>query len=66
MKTTAGAERAAKRPANLSVSGDLLNQARELGINLSATLEEALSSEVRRKQRETWLAENQEAIAALQ
>ena len=64
MKTTAGAERAAKRPANLSVNSELLTQARELGINLSATLEEALAAEVRHKQRELWLAENQEAIAA--
>jgi antitoxin CcdA len=56
--------KAAKRPANLSVNRDLLDQARELGINLSATLEEALAAEVRSKQREIWLAENQEAIAA--
>lgn len=58
------AERASKRPANLSVNSDLLNKARELGINLSSTLEEALAEEVRNKQRELWLAENQEAIAA--
>lgn len=64
MKTTSGAARAAKRPANLSVNGDLLHQARELGINLSAVLEEALVAEVRKKQRELWLEENREAIAA--
>jgi antitoxin CcdA len=63
MKTLSGTERAAKRPANLSVNSDLLNQARELGINFSATLEEALAAEVR-SQRELWLEENQEAIAA--
>jgi antitoxin CcdA len=62
MKTSTA--RAAKRPANLSVDSDLLNKARELDINLSATLEEALAAEVRSRQRDLWLAENQEAIAA--
>ena len=64
MKTASGAARVAKRPANLSVNSDLLAKARELGINLSSTLEDALEAEVRSKQREIWLAENQEAIAA--
>jgi antitoxin CcdA len=64
MKTIPGVERAAKRPANLSVNSDLLSKARELGINLSSILEEALAAEVRSRQRELWLAENQEAIAA--
>lgn len=31
-----------KRAANLSINGDLLNKAKELDINLSATLEHAL------------------------
>jgi antitoxin CcdA len=55
---------APKRPANLSVNGDLLNKARELEINLSATLEQALAEAVRRLQRERWLAENRGAMAA--
>ena len=53
-----------KRPANLSVSADLLARARELGINLSATLENALVVEVRRRESEVWLAENRAAIEA--
>ena len=56
--------RAPKRPANLSVNGDLLNKARELDINLSATFELALAAALREKQRAQWLAENKTAIEA--
>ena len=55
---------AAKRPANLSVNGDLLSKAKELDINLSATLELALAAALREKQRALWLAENRTAIGA--
>lgn len=55
---------APKRAANLSVNGDLLNKAKDLGINLSATLEQALAEALKKKQREQWLAENQQAINA--
>lgn len=53
---------AAKRPANLSVNGDLLNKAREMNINLSATLEQALASTLRERQKAQWLADNKAAI----
>jgi len=56
--------KAPKRAANLSVNADLLNRARELDINLSATLEQALVEVLRQRQRERWLAENRGAIAA--
>lgn len=52
----------AKRSANLSVSAELLEQARALEINLSATLERALEHEVRARRRAQWLEENREAI----
>jgi len=55
---------APKRAANLSVNGDLLNKAKELDINLSATLEQALAEVLKKKQREQWLAENGKAINA--
>ena len=55
---------APKRAANLSVNGDLLNKAKELDINLSATLEQALAEALRKNQRERWLAENRKAINA--
>lgn len=53
-----------KRAANLSVNAELLDQAKALEINLSATFERALEEEVRARRREEWLAENREAIVA--
>ena len=53
-----------KKPVNLSINSDLLAVARELNINLSATMEAALAEAVKRKRGERWLAENQAAIAA--
>ena len=55
---------APKRPANLSINADLLAKARDLKINLSATLEQALVEVLRQRQREQWLAENHAAIDA--
>jgi antitoxin CcdA len=55
---------APKRAANLSINGDLLNKAKELDINLSATLEQALVEAVKQNQRKEWLEENRKAINA--
>lgn len=55
---------APKRSANLSVNEDLLSKAREQNINLSATLEQALTLALQEKQRVQWLAENKAAIEA--
>lgn len=55
---------APKRATNLSINADLLGRARELGINLSATLEQALTEAIRQKARDQWVAENQAAIEA--
>ncbi len=55
---------AAKKPTKLQVNSDLLEKASELGVDLAATLEDALALEVHRRQRETWLEENREAIEA--
>jgi antitoxin CcdA len=61
---SANDSRIAKKPVNLSINSDLLAVARELNINLSATMEAALAEAVKRKRRERWLAENQAPIAA--
>jgi antitoxin CcdA len=55
---------APKRATNLSINADLLGKARELGINLSATLEQALAEAIRQRARDQWVAENQAAIEA--
>ena len=55
--------KAPKQATNLSIDRDLLNEAREAGINLSAALEEALREKVAAARREKWKRENAEAIA---
>ena len=53
-----------KRATNVSIRGDLLAAAREAGVNLSAALERALSSELAASRRKKWLEENRAAIQA--
>jgi antitoxin CcdA len=55
---------APKKPTNVSINSDLLTKAKELKINLSATLEAALTELVSARQRELWREENQAAIEA--
>lgn len=53
-----------KKPTNLSLSSDLLKEARELDINLSAELDAALAEIIRRKRAEAWLEANGPAMEA--
>lgn len=53
---------APKKPTNVSINKELLDEARALNINLSATLEQALTDRVREARQQEWLANNQEAI----
>ncbi|CBL47319.1 CcdB antidote CcdA [gamma proteobacterium HdN1] len=55
---------APKKPTNVTINSDLLAKAKELKINLSATLEAALIELVNAKQRELWKRENKTAIEA--
>ena len=55
---------ALKKPANVSVNGDLLRKAKALGINLSATLEAALATEVKRRRAEQWLKDTKPSLDA--
>jgi antitoxin CcdA len=55
---------APKKSANLSINADLLQQAKQLNINLSQALEQHLTEVVRQEQRRLWLAENQSALDA--
>lgn len=52
-----------KRATNVSINQGLLEAARALDINLSATFERALEAEVRARRSERWREENREAIA---
>ena len=53
---------APKKATNLSINKELLAEARALKINLSATLEQALTEKVRKERRKQWLKDNQQAI----
>lgn len=53
---------APKKAANVSVNSDLLRRAKELGVNLSQTLEMQLEQIVRDAARQRWLEENREAL----
>jgi antitoxin CcdA len=53
---------APKKSANLSINADLLQQAKQLNINLSQTLEQHLAEIIRQAQRSLWLSENQNAL----
>ena len=55
---------APRKATNVSINSDLLTKAKELRINLSATLERALAEQVSARQRELWKRQNQGAIQA--
>jgi antitoxin CcdA len=54
---------APKKSANLSVNSDLLAHAKQLGINISAVLEQSLAQKVKELTAQAWLEENRNAIA---
>ena len=56
-------EDAPKKATNLSLNSKVLEMARELGMNVSQTVDELLAAEVRRRYWERWNEENREAIA---
>jgi antitoxin CcdA len=58
----AHASHRAKVATNLSVRSDLVGRAKELKINISEVLEEALQRAIRNVEREAWLESNQAAI----
>ena len=53
---------APKRATNVSINVDLLAQARDLGVNLSQTLEEGLKVRLAEERRKRWLEDNREAF----
>jgi antitoxin CcdA len=55
---------APKRATNLSLNSKVLEMARELGMNISQTVDTLLVEEVKRRYWERWNDENKEAIQA--
>ena len=54
----------AKRPINLSLTSKVLDAAREMGMNVSQTVDELLTEEVKRRYWARWNEDNKDAIAA--
>lgn len=53
---------APKRPINLSVNAKVLDMAREMGLNISQTVDTLLTEEVLRQYWQRWQTDNAEAI----
>ncbi len=64
MQTTFYDISAPKKPTNVSINRDLLQQAKEHRINLSQALELRLAELLREQKQQQWLQENQEAVEA--
>lgn len=56
-------DQAPKRAANLTLNAKVLDTAKELGMNISATVDELLAAEVQRRYWQRWNEDNKEAIA---
>ena len=56
-------EHAPKKATNLSLNSKVLEAAREMGMNLSQTVDAFLADEVRRRYWEQWNERNKDAVA---
>jgi antitoxin CcdA len=56
-------DNAPKKATNLSLNAKVLEMAREMGMNVSQTVDTLLAAEVRRRYWEQWNEENREAVA---
>jgi antitoxin CcdA len=54
---------ATKKPTNLSLNSKVLELAREMGMNVSQTVDTLLAAEVRRCYWQKWNEENKDAVA---
>ncbi len=57
-------EKSPRRATNLTLNVKVLEMARELGMNISQTVDGLLAEEVKRRYWAKWKEDNQEAIAA--
>lgn len=51
-----------KRPTNVSLSSNLLDEAKELGVNVSQACELGLVERIREKRADAWLEVNRAAL----
>ena len=57
-------EKAPKKATNLSLNAKVLETARQLGMNISQTVDTLLADEVKRRYWEKWRDDNREAFEA--
>ncbi|RYF47144.1 MAG: post-segregation antitoxin CcdA, partial [Cytophagaceae bacterium] len=57
-------DNAPKKATNLSLNSKVLEMAREMGLNVSQTVDSLLAAEVKRLYWEKWAEESKEGIAA--
>jgi len=57
-------ENAPKKATNLSLNSKVLEVARDMGMNISQTVDALLADEVKRRYWEKWREDNKEAFAA--
>ena len=53
-----------KKRTNLSINKTLLNEAKELGINISSSAESGIRGALSERKRALWLEENKDAISS--
>ena len=53
-----------RRPTNISLDSTMIEDAKELGINISRACERGLSEEIRAERNRRWQEDNREAIEA--
>jgi antitoxin CcdA len=54
-----------KRAVNLSIDADLVAEAKAAGVNLSETLERALTNKLRETRKRKWQEENRKATESM-
>ncbi|MGV0035663.1 MAG: type II toxin-antitoxin system CcdA family antitoxin [Candidatus Azotimanducaceae bacterium WSBS_2022_MAG_OTU7] len=57
-------EKSHRKPTNLSLDSELLNEAKALGINISRSAEAGIEASVRHQKQLDWLKENTAALAS--
>ncbi|HUH59816.1 MAG TPA: type II toxin-antitoxin system CcdA family antitoxin [Candidimonas sp.] len=62
MRSASNPRSATKRATNVSLTEELLSEAKALNINISQAAEAGVAQAIARRRSELWLTENQEAI----
>jgi antitoxin CcdA len=64
VRTASKTNKSTKRATNLTLDAQAIQDAKELGINISSACEKGLVAEIAKARGEKWLRDNREAIAS--